>query len=154
MLKPCQTLATKSAERHLRNALNSLLDLYSPAGTGQLLSSQQDSSTCHPKRTPKNCLTSPLESIKNNLLSTVAKHSNSSRIRAHVTQNARRNAEKLPHVTFGIHKKQYFVKNACRSDIISAAVFNQTPRRAPPLARGRRILFRSIDRKLMKGKSR
>ena len=28
--KPCQTLATKSAERHLRNALNSLLDLYSP----------------------------------------------------------------------------------------------------------------------------
>ena len=28
--KPCQTLATKSAERYLRNALNSLLDLYSP----------------------------------------------------------------------------------------------------------------------------
>ena len=27
--KPCQTLATKTAERHLRNALNSLLDLLS-----------------------------------------------------------------------------------------------------------------------------
>ena len=58
--------------------------------SSETLEQQQDSCTYEAKRTPKKCLTWPLESIKNNLLSAVPKHSNSSRIRAHAKQNARR----------------------------------------------------------------
>ena len=67
----------------------------------ETLEQQQDSGTCQAKRTPKKCFTSPLESIKQQsfvlsskqnhyLGGAVAKHSNSSRIRAHAKQNARR----------------------------------------------------------------
>ena len=63
-------------------------------------------SKTHAEKLP---LTWPLESIKNNLLSAVPKHSNSSRIRAHASKT---HAEKLPHVTFGIHKKQSFVRSS------------------------------------------
>ena len=70
----------------------------------ETLEQQQDSGTCQAKRTPKKCFTSPLESIKQqsfvlsskqnhyqkSLGGAVAKHSNSSRIRAHAKQNARR----------------------------------------------------------------
>ena len=80
---------------------------------------QQDSSPCQAKRTPKKCLTLPLESIKEDTKQPLAerprelespaskafggappKHSNSSRIRTHATQKAQ---QKVPNVTFGIH---------------------------------------------------
>ena len=70
---------------------------------------QQDSSPCQAKRTPKKCLTLPLESIKEDTKQPLAerprelespaskafggappKHSNSSRIRTHATQKAHR----------------------------------------------------------------
>ena len=83
----------------------------------ETLEQQQDSGTCQAKRTPKKCFTSPLESIKQQsfvlsskqnhyLGGAVAKHSNSSRINGHMPSKT--HAEKVLHVTFGIHKTTIF----------------------------------------------
>ena len=82
-----------------------------PLGAGsETPEQQQDSSPCQAKRTPKKCLTLPLESIKEDTKQPLAerprraiespaskafggappKHSNSSRIRTHATQKAHR----------------------------------------------------------------
>ena len=88
----------------------------------ETLEQQQDSGTCQAKRTPKKCFTSPLESIKqqnNNLLSsraskTISRNPLEAQLRNTRTaagfghMPSKTHAEKVLHVTFGIHKTTIF----------------------------------------------
>ena len=85
----------------------------------ETLEQQQDSGTCQAKRTPKKCFTSPLESIKKQsfILSSKQNHSrNPLEAQLRNTRTAagfghmpsKTHAEKVLHVTFGIHKTTIF----------------------------------------------
>ena len=153
--KPSQTLATKSAERYLRNALITEQDLLSSWHIGQLFSSwlrptaakrpqtAQDSNASRFRVQPfktaatKSARTSPTECLKQLLVSS-RKNPWRAPARTLPTECPKKqvSSEENP---FSNELGKWPWENACRSDIISAVVFNQTPRRAPPLARGRRI---------------
>ena len=107
-----------------------------PASDPKRPKHQQDSSPCQAKNTPKECLTWPLEPIKNNALAgsrpeereflhkkgcqergfrTIAAQILVS-LRSEKTETparfepmpSKKHAERMPHVTFGTHKKQCF----------------------------------------------
>ena len=106
------------------------------------------------KRTPKNCLTSPLESIKNTSTRQITRQYLSlASLRHHLgkwpwenacegleqqqdssPRQAKTQTEKLLNVTFGIHKKQFsqakYSQITRRSDIISANGLGKTPAKA------------------------
>ncbi len=78
---------------------------------------------CHPKRTSKNCLTSPLESIRKQICPQL-RNTRTAAGFEHITSLSSQIARSLVAPTSS--RQQYSI--------------NQTPRRAPPLARGRRII--------------
>ena len=100
----------KSASRHLWGSLKqqNFQRLTALERAFETLEQQQDSCRGHTKRAPKKCFTSPLESIKTTKLpapkclgSAPSKHPNSSA--GFVSRPCNTSAEKLLHVTFGIH---------------------------------------------------